>query len=122
MLLNLVWGEVAERGSMNTAEIMKWLIDLKGLNGKSRLATGACSMNRLAQIIKCSGLFVCVGKEREHAPQWGARCESMREYNVYEVRPLNDIVAPYLIDSHPIRKLKKQPMFVRTEVARRLKQ
>jgi len=79
-------------------------------------------MNALAQIIRSCGLFVCVGTERAFPPQDAVRERyTMRLYKVYKTRNLDEIVEKYTDpDFTPSRRLDKQPVFVREEVARRL--
>lgn len=122
-LFDVLWPKVVEEGAMNTAEMMRWLSAKGSRQGLARVDYSSMSMNRFAQIVRSCGLFVCVGKERDYPPQGEYTCAlKMRQFNVYEPRPLNDITEPYVDETrHPIRRLNKQPKFVRTEVKRRLK-
>ena len=120
-LLDALWPKVVEEGVMNTAQMMRWLSSHRSTQGLARVDYSAMSMNRFAQIIRKSGLFICIGKEHDFPPAGEGRGAETRQFNVYEPRPLNDITEPYVDETrHPIRRLNKQPKFVRAEVKRRL--
>jgi len=122
LLMGELWPLVVSRGSMNTAEMMNHLIAKKGLNGVCRWKNGSLSMLQLSQVIRACGLFVCVGKERASPPQDAiVDYTTKRDYKIYEAKSLDEIVEPYLDPTrHHLRRLDKQPQFVRDEVARRL--